>query len=496
MANNIYSERVERHVLGGLIKHPKIFAEVDGFLSEKDFFHNVHYTVFCALRDSFYKNEKVDEVLLSSKIQNLGVSFKDDINIYEYLSNITFTQITQKATTQACKELVKLRVRREIDETAERISKEVKSCGEKSMEEIIGMCDSIYNEKISSYQFDEEPQKLTEGVEDLIQQRAESPVAAAGIRSPFPAFNRMYGGFKPGHVYAIASRPGEGKTTWLVDTTFKASKINDVPVLFLDTEMATEEIKFRWASSVSDVPAWYLETGNWVKNEDLIGKVKACKAFDEDSNFYHFHVSDKTIDRICSIIKRWYYSVVGRGNRCIIVYDYVKLTGETLNKNYMEYQIIGDKINKLKRVAEEINAPVLTAIQLNRSGENRNRRASDIVDDSSAFALSDRLQWIAAFTAIFRRKTLDEVAVDGQEFGTHKLIPTKARFQGKDAPGHRDFLRRTMEDGTERFVPNFLNFNVNNFSVEEAGSLSTIIERENETYTVEDHNPNDNDEIL
>ena len=70
MANNIYSERVERHVLGGLIKHPKIFAEVDGFLSEKDFFHNVHYTVFCALRDSFYNNEKVDEVLLSSKIQN------------------------------------------------------------------------------------------------------------------------------------------------------------------------------------------------------------------------------------------------------------------------------------------------------------------------------------------------------------------------------------------------------------------------------------------
>jgi hypothetical protein len=110
--------------------------------------------------------------------------------------------------------------------------------------------------------------------------------------------------------------------------------------------------------------------------------------------------------------------------------------------------------------------------------------------------LSDRLQWIAAFTAIFRRKTLEEVAIDGEEFGTHKLVPTKTRFQGKDAAGHRDFLRRTAEDGTSRFVPNFINFNVGNFAVDERGSLRHIIERESETYEVQDSNENDSQDVL
>ena len=174
---------------------------------------------------------------------------------------------------------------------------------------------------------------------------------------------------------------------------------------------------------------------------------------------------------------------MGRGEPCLIVYDYVKLTGERVGNNWAEYQAIGDKVDKLKKIAEEINAPLLTAMQLNRSGESA-------TDDSSAIALSDRMQWFASFVAIFRRKTVDEVALDGENFGTHKLIPTKTRFQGQFAAGHHDILRRRTEDG-ERLVNNYLNFSVENFDIEENGSLRHIIEAENEQYFVEDENPTD-----
>ena len=39
---------------------------------------------------------------------------------------------------------------------------------------------------------------------------------------------------------------------------------------------------------------------------------------------------------------------VGRGNKCIIAYDYVKLTGEKVSQNWAEHQAIGEKIDKLK----------------------------------------------------------------------------------------------------------------------------------------------------
>jgi hypothetical protein len=184
---------------------------------------------------------------------------------------------------------------------------------------------------------------------------------------------------------------------------------------------------------------------------------------------------------------------VGRGNKCVIAYDYVKMTGDKVGKNWAEHQAIGEKIDKLKRVAEEINAPLITAMQMNRSGESFNRNSGTVVDDSSAISLSDRLQWFATFVAIFRRKTLDEIAMDGDRFGTHKLIPLKTRFQGRDAAGHQDLLRRRTSETvngktvqSEKYVNNFLNFRVENFQVKEEGSLQDIITFEEQSFDIQD----------
>ena len=189
---------------------------------------------------------------------------------------------------------------------------------------------------------------------------------------------------------------------------------------------------------------------------------------------------------------------VGRDGKCVIAYDYVKLTGERVDKNWAEHQAIGEKIDKLKRVAEEIKAPLVTAMQMNRSGEMHNRNSSSQVDDSSAISLSDRLQWFATFVAIFRRKTLDEIALDGERFGTHKLIPLKTRFQGRDAAGHQDLMRRTVRETingrevtSEKFINNFLNFRVENFKVSEEGSLGDIIRHEEQSFDIQDNNIDD-----
>jgi hypothetical protein len=130
-------------------------------------------------------------------------------------------------------------------------------------------------------------------------------------------------------------------------------------------------------------------------------------------------------------------------------------------------------------------------MQLNRTGENFNRNASAVVDDSSAISLSDRLQWFASFVAIFRRKTLDELALDGQQFGTHKLIPTKTRFQGREAAGHQDLVRRLDATGKETWAQNYLNYNVQNFKIEERGSLHDIATRQREQYQLNDQSAND-----
>ena len=504
--SKIYSLEIEKHVLGGLIKHPDIFPEIDSFVTEKDFFNDVHYTIFNVIKSCAYQNQSIDKIILATKIKELGVSFKDDINIYDYIENLSFIQINKHAVIEATKELVKYRIRREIEFTAKKLKQEVETSGNKAVDEIISTCDSIYNDKISGYAESDSPERITDGLLDLIEETGNKPDEENGFTSPYPEFNRLYGGFKCGHIYAIASRPGEGKTTWLSDVCFKTAKQNKIKALFLDTEMTTEEIRFRMAASLTDVPSWYLETGNWRKNPEYFEKIrKAQDILNQQNDFYHIHVSNKSIDQICSLIKRWYYNEVGRGNKCLIAYDYVKLTGEKVGQNWAEYQAIGEKINRLKEIASEVNCPMLTAMQLNRTGENRNRTGANLVDDSSAIALSDRLQWFAAFVGIFRRKTLDEIALDNEydesgnlifDAGTHKLIPIKSRFQGKDAMGHSDYLRRVFPDGSQRYMMNYLNFSLENFQVNEMGSLRHICDRARENYLLEDNENGDNNGIL
>jgi replicative DNA helicase len=493
----IYSLQIERHVLSGILKYQNLFPDIDIFLSEDDFYHEAHSTIYAVFKNTKYKGEKVDKVLLAEKIKNLGISFKDDINIYDYIDNLTFSQITEEATMAACKELVKLRIRREIAFTADKLKNFVTKNGEEAVDKIIAEADAIYNDKISFYQSNDEPVNLFEKISDVIEEIGNSPKEEVGLVTPYPEFNRLYGGLKNSNIYAIVSRPGQGKSTWINDMCFNVSKNpkNKTKTLILDTEMQTLDIQLRMVSSMTDVPMWYLETGNWRKNEEMVVKVRSAWGLVKNQEYYHFHVGNKNIDQICSIIRRWYLSKVGRRHQALIAYDYVKLTGEKVSQNWAEHQAIGQKIDKLKRISEEINCPIVTAMQLNRSGENFNRNASTVVDDSSVIALSDRLQWFASFVAIFRRKTVDELALDGQQFGTHKLIPTKTRFQGKEAAGHQDLVRRLDASGKEVWAQNYLNYNVRNFKIEERGSLHTVVQRQREQYELNDRNENDG-EIL
>jgi replicative DNA helicase len=489
----IYSLQVERHVLSGLLKHQELFADIDVFLTENDFYNDVHSTIYTVYKNIKHKGENVDKILLAEKIKNLGISFKDEINIFDYIDNLSFSQITEQATIEASKELIKLRVRREIADTAERLKEYVVKNSDDSLDEIIGKIDKIYNKNISSYSENDVPVEIFSGVEDIIEEIGNSPREETGLVTPYSQFNRMYGGLKNGNIYAIASRPGQGKSTWLNDICFKTSinPRNKTKTLILDTEMQTIDIQLRMVASLTDVPVWYLETGNWRKNEEMTRKVRTAWEKVKKYEYFHYHVGNKNIDQVCSIIRRWYLSKVGRGNQAMIAYDYIKLTGEKVSQNWAEHQAIGEKIDKLKRISEEINCPIITAMQLNRTGENFNRNSNNVVDDSSVISLSDRLQWFASFVAIFRRKTLDEISLDGQAFGTHKLIPTKTRFQGKDAAGHQDLVRRLDQNGKEIWAQNYLNYQITNFNIEERGSLRDVAERQREQHTLDDRNSND-----
>ena len=510
---SMFSLQIEKHVIGGLLKNPEVLADIEPFVSEKDFYNKAHSTIFKVIKNSILTQENIDSVLVAQKIKDCGAansfkeSFGNDVSIFDYIDNLSYIQISKKGVVEAAKQLVSFRIKRELLETTEDVKKLIKTGGEKSATELIGEVDTLYHGRITSYSnLDDKPADLFDGLSQELNQQVEKE--SAGFLTPFSEFNRLYGGFRPGNVYCFAARPGQGKTTFLNNTVFRTALKYNIPVLFIDTEMERTDIRKRMLSALSGIPLHYIETGKFKRNKEAQEKVMNASKKLENIKFpcHHYSAGRVSTEQIMSKIRRWMLSDVGRGNPAIISYDYLKLTGEKVGQNWAEYQVMGEKVSALHQISVELGVPIITAVQSNRTAENFNRRNSQVTNDSSAIAISDRIQWFCSFTAGFTRKTIEEIALDegmsadeaenledreNLRFGTHKMTVYKSRFQGENAPGHHDLLRRVLPDASVRYENNYLNFNISNFGVTEMGSLESIIDSQRERHTLDDERGND-----
>lgn len=491
----LYSLELEKHFLSGLINNPQAYYDLEGIVGENDFSNASHSVIFSVLRNLILSDEKFDKVLLAQKIKNLGINLPDNINIFEYIDALAFLKVKGDAIKKIAQELVKFRIFRQIFEAGANVQKLIQTAStlDKPIEDVIGEAETLFLQDISVFDYDAEIENLFDGLEDLVEERGNNPVEESGLKTPYYEFNRFYGGLRKGSLVAVASRPKQGKSSFLSHLTFNCSKETNfkIPALFLDTEMFTVDMKFRFTSMLTGVPVWYLETGNWRKNPEMYQLVRDAWSIIKEFKFFHYRVGSKNIDQVSSIIRRWIYSKVkGKINEtgeAIVAYDYFKLTGEKVGQNWAEHQILGEKIDKYINLAAKLQFYPLSAIQMNRTGENFNRKAGTFVDDSSAIAGTDKLQQLGSNIGIFRRKTGDEILLDGPQFGTHLYLNTAARFAGRDAQGHNDFVKRPFPDGSQRYVPNYINFEVKNFSVNEKGSLKHVIQSFLEKVNLEDN---------
>lgn len=470
---SLYSIRSEATIIGGLINHPQTLLDLEHTLEERDFHHRVHKVVFSLLKNSILDGKQVDKIILAQKAKDLNISTFEDINLFDYLDSVTYSKINSNGIKELSKELIKLRIKRELFTDAELVKQFVSEKVDRSVEELIGGTDKIYNERIDAYALNDKPIDLYGDIEEFILEKAKNPQDEVGLKTPFPKFNEIFGGLQSAAgIYSVVARPKSFKSTYLQNMAEGIIRLNPgTKCLILDTELTSDILKLRASSACAKVSYWHMNSGNWTKNAELAAKVKRelPKLKDLKGKIYHMPVPDKPINEICSLIKRWYHSVCGRGNKAVVIYDYLKVSGESVGQYNTEYMIIGNKVNALNQIAKELNIVIWTACQLNRSGEGR-----QAIDDGSAIALSDRLAWYAAFVGIFRKKWGEEIIEDGANWGTHKLIPLYSRFGGKDFYKN-DLVRTTNSKGNIEYKHNFLSYTVSDFRVEENGDLNDIL---------------------
>lgn len=216
-----------------------------------------------------------------------------------------------------------------------------------------------------------------------------------------------------------------GKTLLTDNMGYYIAKTYGIPVLNLDTEMKEEDHKYRSLAMLSEVGISDIETGKFGQEVQTHNRVKQAGNDLKSVKYFHQSVAGKPFEEILAIARRWIMKEVGvnsegKANECVIFYDYLKLMdAKGLSADLKEFQLLGFMMTGLHNFSVRYDIPILTLMQLNRDGITN--EGTDVASGS------DRIIWLCSNFTIFKRKSDEELAEDGVENGTHKLVPIATR---------------------------------------------------------------------
>jgi replicative DNA helicase len=488
----IYSYELEKKVLSGLLQHQHKWAEVSTLIKENDFYNEdskVNISIFKLIRNALDNKESIDETILVQRLLQLKVSFPDSIDITEYIYSLVFFKISEDVFFTSLRELKKFTARREIYKSCKEVASFVKNADPNlKYSEIVDKADKLYNDGIQGFEMNENgPVNLFELMEPMIEDRGNNPTTEFGLMGPHKRINEIYGSLlRGGNITIVVARSAVGKSQFAMDFATKVSAMHqNIPVLHFDNgEMSEEELVMRQMTAMTGLPMHLFETGKWrtstykgMTSHDIVKLTRETFKKIKGMKFYYENVAGMSADEMVSVLKRFYYSKVGRGNKMIFSFDYIKSDFGNMGKAD-GWQQVASMVDKFKRCIHkelcfdgERPVAMISSVQSNRLGITTNRTSDNIVEDESVVSLSDGITQFCSHLFLLRKKILEEIQEEGGRFGTHKLINLKARHLGEDALSHIEPV--TMPDGSKK--NNFINLDFNNFCITEKGDLKDMI---------------------
>lgn len=186
----------------------------------------------------------------------------------------------------------------------------------------------------------------------------------------------LYGGFFPGGLVTIAGRPGQGKTTVMLQLATNAAKQGHGS-LFLSAELPVQDINYRQLSLVSSIPYSKMFRGFSSSNKDGFLTEADMKELSEVTEIYKKfplklgNVSGLDIDTICNLI----IEQVRLYDIKIVFIDYFQLlnmkdrSGAPRRPNSANE--FSEVCGKLRHLAIVLQVPIVMGAQLNRECEKR-----------------------------------------------------------------------------------------------------------------------------
>lgn len=369
------SIEAEEAILGGIMLDPEAMSRIGDRLISEAFYVGAHKDIYQAAHRLYGQGKPTDLLSITNWLSDHGLLFRiggrsklatlvdrtvSAINI-DALADLVMEKYQRRQLIKAGNEIVHLGYQTETDLPVVLDQAEQKVYGitaENSEADLVHISDSLANT------FSE------------IEARHLGTVSPALPTGFYDLDTLLGGGLRKGRLYVLAARPSVGKSALAGNIALHIARNSRKLVAIFSVEMTTDEYVQRFLSSESGIENSFLDSGRlsdnqWQPLSETICHLSDLPIFINDD-------SCPTLGDIRSQIRRASSAYGGVG---LVVVDYLQLMAEGLVDSKVNMTERVAQISRgLKRIAKDLDVPVLALSQLSREVESRNDKRPILSD--------------------------------------------------------------------------------------------------------------------
>lgn len=375
----LWSQEAEQSVLGGLLLDNDSLDRIEGRLTPNDFFHKSHSIIFRAILRCHSNGSPFDIITIAEFLENHKRTGKEgdaadnllaEIGGMEYLS-ILVNGLPSVANIRAYADIVRnYSAMRQLASASNKTLESLYFPEGKSFEELLGEAEqrilAIRQDATKSYDGFAASSELLKDAIDVIDKRFMADTLITGIPTGWTRFDNMTCGLQPQDLIIVAGRPAMGKTTFAMNIAERIAVRSERVAGIFSLEMAKQQLIVKILASVGRIDHTRLRTGK-LEDDDWARLTSAVTQLDKKP----LMINDRSMMRPSEIAALSRALMRERGELGCIVIDYLQLMiADEKNERRKDLEV-GQITASLKRMAKELNTPVILLSQLSRSVEQR-----------------------------------------------------------------------------------------------------------------------------
>ena len=355
---------LEEAVLGAIMLEKDAIISVIDILRPESFYKESHRMIFEAVLELSRKLEPIDLLTVSEQLKK-----KEQLDVVG--GPYFLTQLTSSVASAAHIEFhSRIISQKYIQRELIRVSTQIQ---EKAFDNSVDVDDLLdFSEsqlfEVAFGNIKKETQKIDAVIDQAIKRIEEISGRAeglSGVPSGFTKLDRITSGWQPSDLIVIAARPSMGKTALVLSMARNMAVEHNKGVAFFSLEMSSIQLVNRMIVSETGIPADKIRNGNLKKYEweqleiQLKSLVDAPIFIDDTPAISVFELRAKA--RRLKI----------QHDIQIIVVDYLQLMSGPPETQGNREQEVSSISRSLKAIAKELDIPIISLSQLNRSVELR-----------------------------------------------------------------------------------------------------------------------------